>query len=148
MEQSCNIQNIENTSLPSSSLANAIARPIYLAVYHSPLFAAHWALWVPHYETNNEQQLGKVIHVQGSASQGFVHEFKRNYDITEDNRSKSTILLCWVDLKSSVIVDVYGDGAFSTDTKPADVLEKTARKADRRNSALHPCLEITSQLIS
>jgi len=78
MEQSCNIKNIGNTTLPSSPLANAMSRPIYLVVYHSPLFAAHWALWVRHYETNNEQRLGKIMHVQGSANQGFVHEFMRN----------------------------------------------------------------------
>jgi hypothetical protein len=67
-----------------------------------------------------------------------VHEFKRNYDIIEDSRSKSTILLCWVDSMSSFIVDLYGDGSFSADTSPADILEETSRKTDRGDSALYP----------
>jgi hypothetical protein len=122
-----------------------MSRPIYLVVYHSPLFAAHWALWIPYYTPDSDQRLRKIIHVQGSASEGFVHEFKRNYDIIEDNRSESTILLCWVDSTSSFIVDVYGDGSFSTDTSPADILEETSRKTDRRDLTLYSSsLNLTS----
>ncbi|KAE9378035.1 hypothetical protein N431DRAFT_171491 [Stipitochalara longipes BDJ] len=119
----------------------AMSRPIYLVVYHSPLFAAHWALWIPYYESGKEQRKGKVIHIQGSASEGFAHEFKRNYDIIEDNRSKSTIILCWVDSNSAVIVDVYGDGTFSTDTSPADILEETSLRLPAPGPSLRSVLE-------
>ena len=71
-----------------------MSRPLYLVVYHSRLFAAHWALWIPTYANETVGDVGKVIHVEGSPSEGFSHQFKRNYDISKTSRSKSTIFLC------------------------------------------------------
>ena len=101
-----------------------MSRPIYLVVYHSRLFAAHWALWVPTYENETVGDVGKVIHVEGNPREGFSHEFKRSYDMSRTLRSRSIILLSWVD--GSNIVDTPGDGSFTTDTTAADVIEEWA----------------------
>ncbi|KAN0108385.1 hypothetical protein V8E51_008127 [Hyaloscypha variabilis] len=58
----------------------------------------------------------KVIHAQESASDGFLNEFERNYAASKENRPKSTIVLCWVDSNTAVVVDVHGNRTFSTDT--------------------------------
>jgi len=63
---------------------------VYLIIYHSPLFPAHWALFVPNPSTS---KIGKVLNVVGSVAAGFEHEFKRNYDLTEDGRQYSLLLL-------------------------------------------------------
>lgn len=98
-----------------------MARPIYLIVFHSPLFAAHWSLWIP---SPKNSTIGKVSHVEGSPSAGFSHEFKRNYDISTESRKNSVIFLCQVDGDS--VVDAAGDGAYSTDATAVDVVERWA----------------------
>jgi len=115
-----------------------MSRPIYLVVYHSRLFAAHWALWIPTYENETVGGVGKAIHVEGSPREGFSHEFKRNYDMPGTSRSKSIIFLCWVDARN--IVDTPGDGSFTTDTTAVDVIEEWAL----RNAAPGPSLRSSS----
>jgi hypothetical protein len=66
--------------------------------------------------SSKEQRMEKVIHAQESASDGFLHEFERNYAASKGNRTKSTIVLCWVDSNTAVVVDVHGNRTFSTDT--------------------------------
>ncbi|KZT50419.1 hypothetical protein CALCODRAFT_478409 [Calocera cornea HHB12733] len=71
-------------------------RSVYLIVYHSPLFPAHWALYIPNLPPNEERepnQVGRVLNVVGSSFSGFRHEFKRNYDLVADGRSYSLFLL-------------------------------------------------------
>jgi hypothetical protein len=66
-----------------------MSRPVYLIIYHSPIFAAHWALWIPSYDQDVIGQTGKIINVQGSPCEGFIHEFERNYDLSTESRSHS-----------------------------------------------------------
>lgn len=47
----------------------------------SPLFHAHWSIFVP---SQAEPQRGTVINVRGDPLHGFVHEFQRGYIPTED----------------------------------------------------------------
>jgi hypothetical protein len=98
-----------------------MSRPIYLIVFHSPLFAAHWGLWVPN--PSQEETIGstgKMINVQGNPNEGFHHEFLRQYDLRTDSRKYSTIFMC--NIPSSMINDT-DDG---TDDIPIDELEKAA----------------------
>lgn len=48
----------------------------------SPLFPAHWSLWVP----NLGGTEGTRLHVTGDTRNGFIHEFERNYNPNEDGR--------------------------------------------------------------
>jgi hypothetical protein len=100
-----------------------MSRPVYLIIYHSPIFAAHWALWIPSYNKDVIGQTGKVINVQGSPSDGFIHEFERNYDLSSESRSHSLKLLSLVD-SNSILDTAYGD--CSADSTPIDVLERSA----------------------
>jgi hypothetical protein len=98
-----------------------MARDIYLIVYTSPLFPAHWTLWIP---TEANPQIGKGIHATGDAANGFQHEFKRNYDLSEEDRAYRLFLLAQVN--DRWVVDVPGDGLFSVDTIPVDGVERIA----------------------
>lgn len=98
-----------------------MTRDIYLIVYNSLLFPAHWTLWIP---TKANPQIGKGIHVTGDAANGFQHEFKRNYDLSEEDRANRLFLLAQVD--DRWVADVPGDGSFSVDTTPADDVETIA----------------------
>ncbi|TVY30603.1 hypothetical protein LHYA1_G000641 [Lachnellula hyalina] len=99
-----------------------MSRPVYLIIYHSPIFAAHWALWIPYYEQEVAGNSGKIINVQGSPSEGFLHEFERNYDIAAETRRHSIRLLSWLD--SKYIIDTTGD--YSVDSTAIDFLECSA----------------------
>lgn len=98
-----------------------MTREIYLVLYPSPLFLAHWGLFVPSAENS---QLGKMIHVTGDVVNGFEHEFKRNYSLAKTTRRYNQILLATVDDK--YVVDVPGDGSQSSDQAPADDIERKA----------------------
>lgn len=96
-------------------------RKIYLIVYRSPLFPAHWSIWVP---SLSNTDIGKRIQVTGDSAQGFEHEFVRNYNATGTKRQRSLFLLAEVDDKH--VVDVPGDGTESIDTSAADDIERSA----------------------
>ncbi|RDL39283.1 uncharacterized protein BP5553_03623 [Venustampulla echinocandica] len=99
-------------------------RPIYLVSYNNRLFPAHWGLWVPSYEAGEAGNMGKVIHVEGDARNGFVHGFKRNYDMATSERAKELVLLGWTDSVNVVGGDNYGP--LVIDTIATDVIERLA----------------------
>jgi hypothetical protein len=43
-------------------------RTITIIMYPSPMFHAHWVMWIPSY---SKQEAGKVIHTVGDARSGF-----------------------------------------------------------------------------
>lgn len=100
-----------------------MSRPVYLVVYHSRLFAAHWSLWIPKYENETVKDLGTIIQVEGDPSGGFHHEFKRNYNVSLTRQTTSVILLGWVDRRN--IIDPPGNVA-SIDSTATDVIEDWA----------------------
>ena len=69
-------------------------RDIKLIVYPSPLFPAHWALFVP---TAANPDVGKIINTTGDVLHGFGLEFKRGYDLVATSSRKEVIDLCTVD---------------------------------------------------
>ncbi|RDB28930.1 hypothetical protein Hypma_016124 [Hypsizygus marmoreus] len=71
---------------------NSTHRDVYLLIYPSPLFAAHWALWLPN-DNAAKEALGKVIQVTGNVATGFEHQFKRNYDLSDTARASTLLAL-------------------------------------------------------
>lgn len=65
-----------------------------LIVYHSPLFAAHWALFLPS-PTNSTS--GRRIHADGSPASGFEVLFEE-YDLTQCTQSYEGIELGAVEI--------------------------------------------------
>ncbi|KAK0716882.1 hypothetical protein B0T26DRAFT_646469 [Lasiosphaeria miniovina] len=52
-------------------------RKAYLVAFlPSPMFPAHWALWIP---SATDQQAGTLINVRGDPRNGFAHEFERGF---------------------------------------------------------------------
>ncbi|KAI0448216.1 hypothetical protein F4803DRAFT_545740 [Xylaria telfairii] len=98
-------------------------RTIYLIVYNSPLFPAHWAIWIPSQEN---LAIGKRIHVEGDAATGFQLSFDRNYDKTQDSRKHEIVVLAEVHAKH--VVDTPGSGSNTVDREPKDGIESIAAK--------------------
>ncbi|KAJ7288477.1 hypothetical protein C8J57DRAFT_517703 [Mycena rebaudengoi] len=96
-------------------------REIYLIIYHSPLFPAHWALWIP---LPSDSDRGKRVHVTGDAAGGFAHEFSRNYRRSEDSRRHSVVLLG--EVPDEWVVDDSPGPENAVDTEPQDELERVA----------------------
>ncbi|KAI0165248.1 hypothetical protein GGR52DRAFT_101768 [Hypoxylon sp. FL1284] len=62
-------------------------RTLYVLVYPSRLFAAHWSFWLPYVDAENrESNAGDRIHVTGDRLNGFEYEYIRDYDVYEDDR--------------------------------------------------------------
>ncbi|KFY16625.1 hypothetical protein V491_05279 [Pseudogymnoascus sp. VKM F-3775] len=99
-----------------------MSRPVYLIVYPSPLFPAHWALWLPYYTNGSEESVGKYINILGDSSTGFSLDIRRAYDLTTTSSKKSQILLCQVDAHH--IVDVADP--WSPKSTPVDAVEQVA----------------------
>ncbi|OBT48080.1 hypothetical protein VE00_01021 [Pseudogymnoascus sp. WSF 3629] len=99
-----------------------MSRPVYLIVYPSPLFPAHWALWLPFYTNGSEGTVGKYINIDGDPATGFTLEIIRSYDLMTESSKKSLILLCWVDARH--IADVADP--WSPNSNPVDAIEQGA----------------------
>lgn len=67
---------------PASPGLNLVT--LYVHVYPSPLFAAHWSFFLPHNEGNLD--LGDRIHATGDRLNGFQYEHIRDYLPKDDSR--------------------------------------------------------------
>ncbi|KAF2123947.1 hypothetical protein P153DRAFT_327702 [Dothidotthia symphoricarpi CBS 119687] len=96
-------------------------RAIYLVVFKSPLFPAHWGLWIP---SAADPNIGKRIHASGDAATGFQIFFERNYDLVATRRRYQVLPLAQV--LDQHVVDVEGDGSQWSDTTAHDYIEQVA----------------------
>jgi len=98
-------------------------RTIYLIIYTSPLFPAHWSLWIPR---KDKPSVGKRIHAEGNSHSGFTIAFERNYNIDEDGRRYQLIALA--DVADACVEDSRRDEDElpSTDQVPCDRVEELA----------------------
>ncbi|KAG9120684.1 hypothetical protein FRC07_003723 [Ceratobasidium sp. 392] len=94
---------------------------VYLLVFRSPVFPAHWALWVPRLENPD---IGKIISAVGDPSTSFVHEFQRNFSPASPS-SMLPILLCDT-VKSKHIIDGELGPESTIDAHATDDLENVA----------------------
>lgn len=75
-------QDCTHESTSSTTALNPGMVDIFLLCYlPSPLFHAHWAVFVP---DQARPECGTVLNVQGDPLHGFVHEFERGYIPSED----------------------------------------------------------------
>lgn len=100
-----------------------MTRTIYLIVYSSPLFPAHWAIWIP---SQGSQTVGKRIHVEGDVATGFQLSFDRNYDKTQDSRKHEIIVIG--EVETGHVMDTPGNGSNTVDREPKDAIESIAAK--------------------
>jgi hypothetical protein len=70
-------------------------QPLQLIVYPSPLFAAHWALFLP---SASDPKLGTRIHADGSPAIGFEVLIEEDYDLKECTQSWNVFELGTVDV--------------------------------------------------
>lgn len=77
-------------SAPAPAAVDFGSIDIFLLCYlPSPLFHAHWALFIPN---QARPQCGTVLNVRGDPLNGFVHEFERGYIPSEDPEKPPTVL--------------------------------------------------------
>ncbi|KAI1093219.1 hypothetical protein F5B19DRAFT_154075 [Rostrohypoxylon terebratum] len=114
-------------------------RTIYLVVYNSRLFPAHWSLWIP---STSNPNIGTRVHAQGDVATGFEICFERNYDIGQTSRKHEILPLADVD--SAHVVDTPGDGSRSVDQEPRDKLETIALRIPAPGPSLLPFQSRTS----
>lgn len=96
-----------------------MTRTIYLIIYNSPLFPAHWSLWIP---SLHNPTTGKRLHATGDAATGFTIVFERNYVMSADSRQHQCLPLA--DVSDHHVVDVNGDGSEGSDSIAHDDLER------------------------
>lgn len=112
-----------------------MTRDIYLVVYpvakRTKLNAgrAHWAIWIP----EPELDLGKKIHVVGSAFTGYGLEFTRSHSLEMTQRLTRLILLASID--DMHVKDTPGS---VPDVIPVDTLEVEAKKIDAPTASPEP----------
>ncbi|KAF2118705.1 hypothetical protein BDV96DRAFT_642883 [Lophiotrema nucula] len=96
-------------------------RTVCLVIFNSPLFPAHWGLWVP---STDQPSIGKLLHASGDAATGFEIAFERNYDLGATTRRHQVLQLAQV--LDHYVVDVKGDGSRTKDQIAHDYLEEVA----------------------
>ncbi|RYP78257.1 hypothetical protein DL771_000734 [Monosporascus sp. 5C6A] len=83
---------IDTTAVPASPEEQPTGSPEYRTLYllsyvPSPLFPAHWSMWVPYRGSDGSVgKRGTRLHVTGDSRNGFAHDFDRGYDPDEDDR--------------------------------------------------------------
>ncbi|OOQ84590.1 hypothetical protein PEBR_29637 [Penicillium brasilianum] len=102
-----------------------MTRPIYLAAFKNYGYPAHWAIFVPNTQAGN---VGKLIHVIGSSTNGFFLEFKRNYDFSTTRSEYQMIHLA--DVEERFVARPVANAPKETDTTPRDRLEMAAKIVD------------------
>lgn len=128
-QQSSKPDNVQPAA--SSSQGKAVAsskkdespqwRPIFLLVWPSALFKAHWAIFVPDLNDKTIKK-GKYIHVTGSLDKGYQLEIVRGYDISKSRvRPMSPIEIGLV--PADMIKDTPTDDKLVKESTPRDRLE-------------------------
>ena len=106
-----------------------MSRPINLIIYNSPLFAAHWSLFIPNPPplSNDISHKGKINHVTGDSLNGFVHGIKRNHDLQQEDRLFTLVLLCNVEEQNIIDpVDAEYVEENGEEVRARDVIEESA----------------------
>ena len=122
---------------PEMSFPITQAQPFTLIIYSSPLFPAHWSLFMP----SSNQSVGTRIHVTGSSHSGFTHEFVRSYDLSTDTRSYKLVPLPdinfeFVSREKEETEIKGGEGGESVDVLPRNELERLALEVSAPGKSL------------
>lgn len=99
-------------------------RTLYILVYPSRPFAAHWSLFLP-YASSRGAKLGKRIHATGDRLNGFHLEIVRHYERGADSRTPGLYPIGRVP-SSLVRDDDHSEGTEEqVDCTPRDDFEKS-----------------------
>lgn len=98
-------------------------RSIYLIILHSPIFPAHWALWIPRAAN---PRTGKLINAVGDPATGFVHEFQRNFWPERVSSGTISTILLSDHVEASHIVDGEEAEESTIDAEAVDDVERVA----------------------
>lgn len=83
-------EHCTSESAPTPAAGDFGTVDIFLFCYlPSPLFHAHWALFIP---DQARPHCGTVLNVRGDPLNGFVHEFERGYIPSEDPEKPPKVL--------------------------------------------------------
>ncbi|RYP70655.1 hypothetical protein DL769_004901 [Monosporascus sp. CRB-8-3] len=86
------VPHVDTTAVPPPPEEQPTGPPEYRTLYLlsyilSPLFPAHWSVWVPYRASDGTaSKKGTRLHVTGDSRNGFAHDFDRDYDPDEDDR--------------------------------------------------------------
>lgn len=97
-------------------------RPVYLLVFQSATFKAHWAIFVPEAGSRSVKK-GKMIHILGSVKEGFKLEVRRNYNM-DFTRSRPLPPIEIGLVSTRHLVDTPGDGSYIVDLQIQDTFEE------------------------
>lgn len=105
---------------------------VFLLCYlPSPLFHAHWALFVPDPE---RPQRGTMLNVRGDPLHGFVHEFERGYVPSEDPEKPPAVLK--LGAISERLIRAEGAAPDGKDATAYNELERLALSVDAPGRSL------------
>ncbi|QRV77594.1 hypothetical protein RhiJN_05609 [Ceratobasidium sp. AG-Ba] len=110
-------------------------RSVYLLVFRSPVFPAHWALWIPR---QDNAKIGKIISAVGDPATGFVHEFQRNFCPSGPN---SMLPVNKIDPKYVADGEASLDQESTIDTNATDELESVALSVPPPEKSLNSVAE-------
>ncbi|KAI1334287.1 hypothetical protein F5Y15DRAFT_295478 [Xylariaceae sp. FL0016] len=90
-------------------------RKLYVLVYPSRLFAAHWSFWLPYPgpDAARDADTGDRVHVTGDRLTGFAYEYLRDYSVRDDDRHPNAFpigLLSETHVHVSKAEEEHGDG--------------------------------------
>lgn len=107
---------------------------LYVLVYPSPLFAAHWSLWLPHSGASGEaSDVGDRIHATGDRLNGFQYEYLQDYNAKEDSRRPKSFAIGHVSgsithTSRDVIAEGVVDSGSGTDQAALNPFDQACRK--------------------
>jgi len=113
------VKNVQQTQAQSQQPQY---RTLYIIVFGSALFKAHWSFWAPNIE-DRTQKTGKKAQAVGSVADGFQIEFVRNYNLTSDTRQPTIIEIGQI--QTDHLQD-SPDSGNATDSSPTDHFERIA----------------------
>ncbi|KAI1771436.1 hypothetical protein F4818DRAFT_204278 [Hypoxylon cercidicola] len=102
-------------------------RTLYVLVYPSRLFAAHWSFWIPYVDAGNQPlDIGDRIHATGDRLNGFQYEYICNYNVREDDRHPNVFPI-------GLVLDIH----LSRSGKNENVIPSENGRSDTENLAFN-----------
>lgn len=126
------IKDCTSDSAPTPAAVGFGTVDIFLLCYlPSPLFHAHWALFIPN---QARPQCGTVLNVRGDPLNGFVHEFEREYIPSEDPEKPPTMLK--LGTIAERLIRSEGTAPYGKDATAFNQLERLALSIDAPGRSL------------
>lgn len=116
-------------------------QPLYVLVYPSRLFAAHWSFWIPYLDASGqESDTGDRIHVTGDRLNGFQYEYVRDYNVCEDERKPNSFaigLLSTASISGETEDDHHTSGVAAEETDALNAFDRACREVQAPGPSLN-----------